>query len=182
MFCTKCGNECSNYALFCDRCGEKLASVNTPIQNQSVESPLSITEYFENECSDTAAKRQLVLKKLLRASGIIHLALLLMSLLFNIKLLVVPMFLFYFLIRLLPGGAFAICSLILSQNGIQKKSPGCLFASVPLAFLSTCISTSIAINIPVLNIVIVAIVVTLHIGMIIINNKNVKEYKEYLHK
>lgn len=182
MFCTKCGHEHPDGIVFCSNCGEKLCLEEEVNQGVCNEMPLSITKYFEKECSNDAAKRQFVLKRLIRTSSIIQLSLLLLGLIFNIRLLAVPMFFLYLLMRILLGAVFSFGALLLAKNGVKKKSPGRLFASVPLAFLSVCIGTSLAINIPAINIVIAIILVAIHIAMIILNNKDVKEFKDHLIK
>lgn len=182
MFCTKCGHENSDNTVFCCNCGEKLCPEEIVTQGTYCEKQLSITEYFQKELSPSAAKRQSVLKRLLRASYIIQFSLLLMGLLFNLKLLVVPMFFLYLFCRILLGVAFTVGALLLARKGVENKSSGRLFAATPLAFLSICIGTVLAINIPAINIVVAAITVAIHVAMIILNNKDVKEFKEYLIK
>ena len=182
MFCTKCGYENSDISLFCSNCGEKLILENTYGKTEFPKMPLSISQYFKMAGSDNAIKRQLLSKRLLLGSSIIQISLLLLGILFNMRLLFVPMFLVILLVPILLGGTCAAGSLLLGKNGIKNKSPGRLFASVPLAFLSICISTAAAINIPVINIIIAFITIAMHITMLILNNSDVKEYKEYLAK
>lgn len=182
MFCTNCGHENSENSVFCCNCGEKLCLKEVTSQETYYEKQLSITEYFQKACSTSAAKRQSVLNRLLRASSIIQISLLLMGLLFNIGLLIVPMLFLYLFSRILLGVAFTVGALLLAKKGVENKSSGRLFAATPLAFLSTCIGTSLAINIPAINIVVAAITVAIHVAMIILNNKDVKEFKENLIK
>lgn len=182
MFCSKCGYEFSEGSFFCGNCGEKLSSEKTIIQAESGKEPLPITEYFEKECSIQATKRQLLLKRFLLASSIIQFSLLLLAPLVNIHLLFFPGFLLYLVFRIFLGAGFAVGAVLLTKKGIKKKSPGRLFASMLLAFLSACVGTNIAINMPTINISIAIIVVLIHIIMLVINSKDVNEYKEYLLK
>lgn len=181
MFCTKCGHECSNDTLFCVHCGEKLFSDETTVQEQNAKTQLSINEYFDSEASVASVKHQSILKKLSYISIIIQFSLFILGVIVNI--LISPLLFFRFtLLMSISEFLFLVITLGFLKKGIKKKSPGFLFASLPFALFSTCLGTVIAISIPVINIIVLSIIAVIHIVMIILNNKDVKEFKDYLNK
>ena len=184
MFCTKCGYEYPDGARFCERCGEKLDAASTPLQTPDAEPairpPRTICEYYACAGSAAAAKRQTALKILMWISIGIQLVLQVLGLVSCLPFLAVPQLFMVMYLMYVTGVVFSACAFIFTSFGVKKRSPGFLFATLPFAFLSVYSGILFTISIRAVIISILCVIAAIHIIMLIINSKNVKEFKDYL--
>lgn len=197
MFCSNCGCACADGTKFCSNCGTTLQkSISTPQINHAAKqaapgdvsySPpvsaasITISEYYNLFPSPAEAKRQKILKRLFYISAVILFVLLALNIGFCIYDIILfksfGIFVDFYAMPFVLNCVFIFGTLYFTKTGIAKRSPYRLFASIILGFWAGELSYYISWYFILFSRCFAIVICALHIAMLVINLKSVKEFK-----
>lgn len=194
MFCSNCGCARADGTKFCSNCGTTLQnSISIPQINHAAKqaapgdvsySPpvsaasITISEYYNLFPSPTEAKRQKILMRLFYISSMILLVLLALDIGLYIY---IGFFAILLELQFIYKCIYIFGTLYFAKTGIAKRSPYRLFASIILGFLACELYSvpryfSVYFSVHFRPCIAIGIC-ALHIAMLVINLKSVKEFK-----